>query len=221
MGQNPAAVFFCVLTEGRFVLPVADGVPFGVMPPAGDFSRGRKVTKSPLRTYGSKDSLALTCTVSPPRLFYSCCLRRSVDVSWFSYFRASARSLGRLTMVVAISVYRSTLLVGIAECGVIRKAIITTKAARRSAEGGEGSHPAAASEVPSLNRASGQPVHVRRGILRTIGSKSTFAYFSLTRKVGRRRQNTRQYTVGYRQSKQSPVRGRKRTPEHRSGVLQT
>ena len=26
------------------------------MPPAGDFSHGRKVTKSPLRTYGSKNS---------------------------------------------------------------------------------------------------------------------------------------------------------------------
>ena len=37
-------------------LSVPDGVPFGVMPPAAYFSRGRKVGKSPLRTNGSKDS---------------------------------------------------------------------------------------------------------------------------------------------------------------------
>ena len=30
---------------------------------------------------------------------------------------------------------------------------------------------------------------INKGVLRTVGSKSTFAYFSLTRKVGRRRQN--------------------------------
>ncbi len=70
-----------------------------VLPPAGDFSRGRKVTKSPLRTYGSKDSLVLTCTVSPPWLFWPSCLRRSVDVSGTDYYRASARSIGGLTMV--------------------------------------------------------------------------------------------------------------------------
>ena len=46
------------------------------------------------------------------------------------------------------------------------------------------------------NRASGQPVQGNRGVLRTIGSKSTFTYFSLTRKVGRRRHNTNRYTVG-------------------------
>ena len=47
------------------------------------------------------------------------------------------------------------------------------------------------------------PFWETKGILRTVGSKSTFAYFSLTRKVGRRRQNTKQYTVGYRQ--RSPI----------------
>ena len=33
------------------------------------------------------------------------------------------------------------------------------------------------------------PFWETKGILRTVGSKSTFAYFSLTRKVGRRRQD--------------------------------
>ena len=44
------------LTRAGSLLSVPDGVLVGVMPPAGDFSRGRKVTKSPLRTYGSKNS---------------------------------------------------------------------------------------------------------------------------------------------------------------------
>ena len=35
------------------------------MPPAGDFSRGRKVTKSPLRTYGSKNSYPDVYSQSP------------------------------------------------------------------------------------------------------------------------------------------------------------
>ena len=41
----------------------------GVLPPAGDFSRGRKVTKSPLKTYGSKNSLVLTWNDNPPCLW--------------------------------------------------------------------------------------------------------------------------------------------------------
>ena len=47
---------FCPLTGADFVLSVPDGVLLGVLPPAGNFSRQRKVTKSPLRTNGSKDS---------------------------------------------------------------------------------------------------------------------------------------------------------------------
>ena len=44
---------------------------------------------------------------------------------------------------------------------------------------------------------------IKKGVLRTMGSKSTFAYFSLTRKVGRRRHNTKRNTVGYRQKRKS------------------
>ena len=43
-----------------------------------------------------------------------------------------------------------------------------------------------------------------KGVLRTVGSKSTFAYFSLTRKVGRRRQQRDRNTVGHRQKGPSP-----------------
>ena len=60
------------------------------------------------------------------------------------------------------------------------------------------------------NSTSGQPVQGNKGVLRTIGSKSTFAYFSLTRKVGRRRHNTRQYTVG--QKRRKPIVSRKTSP---------
>ena len=55
-----------LLSDAVFPSNLADGVLIGVMPPAGDFSRGRKVTKSPLRTYGSKNSLVLTWNDSPP-----------------------------------------------------------------------------------------------------------------------------------------------------------
>ena len=46
---------FLPADEGGF-LSVPDGVLLGVMPPAGNFSRQRKVTKSWLRTNRSKDS---------------------------------------------------------------------------------------------------------------------------------------------------------------------
>ena len=62
---------FCLLTKVGFVLSLADGVLSGVKPPAGDFSRGRKVTKSPLKTYGFKNSLVLTWNDSPPGYFAS------------------------------------------------------------------------------------------------------------------------------------------------------
>ena len=45
-----------------------------------------------------------------------------------------------------------------------------------------------------------------------MGSKSTFAYFSLTRKVGRRRHNTIQYTVGYRKNDIRPRQKGKKQP---------
>ena len=46
-------------------LSVADGVLIGVMPPAGDFSRGRKVTKSPLRTKVLRTPFGLLWEVCP------------------------------------------------------------------------------------------------------------------------------------------------------------
>ena len=49
-----SALFF--VSDGEIRSFLADGVLSGVKPPAGNFSRQRKVTKSWLRTYGSKDS---------------------------------------------------------------------------------------------------------------------------------------------------------------------
>ena len=60
---------FVPLTEAGSLLSVPDGVLLGVMPPAGDFLCEQKVTKNSLKTYGFKNSLVLTCTVSPPWLF--------------------------------------------------------------------------------------------------------------------------------------------------------
>ncbi len=60
---------------------------------------------------------------------------------------------------------------------------------------------------PISNRASGPTVQGNKGVLRTIGSKSTFAYFSLTRKVGRRRQNTIRNTVGQKRRKMPSAGG--------------
>ena len=52
-------------------------------------------------------------------------------------------------------------------------------------------------KTPTIKRLSDHPVLVtNEGVLRTIGSKRTFAYFSSVRKVGRRRHNTKRYTVG-------------------------
>ncbi len=42
------------------------------------------------------------------------------------------------------------------------------------------------------------------GVLRTVGSKRTFADFSSARKVGRRRQNTKRDIVEYRQKRKLP-----------------
>ena len=56
-------------------------MPRACLPPAGDFSHGRKVTKSPLRTCGSKDSLCLTWTLVLPVLRQTSCLRRRSDVT--------------------------------------------------------------------------------------------------------------------------------------------
>ena len=53
------------------------------------------------------------------------------------------------------------------------------------------------------------PIIGNKGVLRTIGSKSTFAYFSLMRKVGRRRPNTRQYASGTDKTKKSPRQRKK------------
>ena len=68
---------------------------------------------------------------------------------------------------------------------------------------GELSPPCSVSRTRLRQHGTRLPIIGNKGVLRTIGSKSTFAYFSLTRKVGRRRQNTKQYTVGYRQ--RSPI----------------
>ena len=70
---------------------MADGVLYGVMPPAGNFSRQRKVTKSWLRTYGSKDSLVLTWNDRPPwllLLWLPPTLRRRVMVPLIPRFGA-------------------------------------------------------------------------------------------------------------------------------------
>ena len=55
---------FSAADGGECVLSVADGVLSGVKPPAGDFSRQRKVTKSWLRTNGSKNSFVSLCCLS-------------------------------------------------------------------------------------------------------------------------------------------------------------
>ena len=65
------------------------------------------------------------------------------------------------------------------------------------------------------------PIIGNKGVLRTIGSKSTFAYFSLTRKVGRRRHNTYQYTVGYRQKRTPPRQRDKKPPPSPEGKKRT
>ena len=60
---------------------------------------------------------------------------------------------------------------------------------------------------------SDYPVSVgNKGVLRTVGSKSTFAYFSLTRKVGRRRQNTKRGPSGTDRKKISLVGYRQKRP---------
>ena len=78
-----------------------------------------------------------------------------------------------------------------------------TNGARRSAVLDGAGHVNRRHPYQPVNKSlSDSPVLVtNKGVLRTVGSKSTFAYFSLTRKVGRRRQNTIQYIVGYRQKK--------------------
>ena len=84
----------------------------------------------------------------------------------------------------------------------------STGAARRSAVREEPGHPVAASPVPTLSK-NGTRLSVsgNKGVLRTMVSKRTFAYFSSVRKVGRRRHNTIQHTVGYRQKEPSRVSG--------------
>ena len=92
--QSPGPGFFLFPSdEGLFLfLSVPDGVLIGVLPPAGDFSRGRKVTKSPLRTKVLRTPFGLlwgVCTV-----FSGAVPADSARGSEFPCFRASARSLG-------------------------------------------------------------------------------------------------------------------------------
>ena len=57
--RSGAALFFSSIRSADELFPflsIPDGVLIGVMPPAGDFSHQRKVTKSWLRTNGSKNS---------------------------------------------------------------------------------------------------------------------------------------------------------------------
>ena len=64
----PGPAPFCPLTRARCLLPVPGSISFGVMPPAGDFSCQRKVTKSWLRTKVLRIPLHLlwvVCTVLP------------------------------------------------------------------------------------------------------------------------------------------------------------
>ena len=84
---------FFPLTRVGLVLSAPDGVLSGVMPPAGDFSHGRKVTKSPLRTHGSKNSFRPIWGSLVPLLRW---FSRLMDAkgSEFPCFRALARSSG-------------------------------------------------------------------------------------------------------------------------------
>ena len=50
-----------------------------------------------------------------------------------------------------------------------------------------------------------------------MGSKLIFAYFCSATKVGRRRHNTRQYTVGCRQNENALVSGQKSGPSRPEG----
>ena len=104
-------------------------------------------------------------------------------------------------------------------------------------------HPLAGSAVQD-NDTNGTrlPIIGNKGVLRTIGSKRVFAEpqrgvsernraqrgswrgdgdFSLARKVTRRRHNTNQYTVGYRQKRTPPRQRDKKPPPSPEGKKRT
>ena len=83
-----------------------------------------------------------------------------------------------------------------------------TNGARRSAVLDGAGHVNRRHPYQPVNKSlSDSPVLVtNKGVLRTVGSKLIFAYFCSATKVGRRRHNTKRYTVGYRQKRPALVR---------------
>ena len=131
---------------------------YRVLPPAGDFSRGRKVTKSPLRTNGSKNSFIYYQDRMVRDAFS---WRRCTGDACLGHLLLEAPRFGALPWWVddGCCVYRFFRIGGKPKFSTkfgflgktsgkeIAEAITNTKAARGRAERGEPGHPAAASEA--------------------------------------------------------------------------